>query len=155
MASFHSAAFPDSLAIAKEESMTIGSIDQIQKLHIRTVPLHEQPRRIVHQEATRTFGVLTVGAPQPSAQAQAAAPAGSSSSAAAAAAMAEGAEASYLRVLDDTTFDVVASYALDAQEMGWAICSTSLGSDPAVYYVVGTAVSAAVAAGFCRLPPPL
>jgi DNA damage-binding protein 1 len=33
--------------------MTIGTIDEIQKLHIRTVPLHEQPRRVAHQEATK------------------------------------------------------------------------------------------------------
>ena len=26
-----------------------------QKLHVRTVPLHEQPRRIAHQESSRTF----------------------------------------------------------------------------------------------------
>ena len=30
-------------------------MDDIQKLHVRTVPLHEQPRRIAHQESTRTF----------------------------------------------------------------------------------------------------
>jgi hypothetical protein len=39
--------------------MTIGSIDEVQKLHIRTVPLGEQPRRLAHQEASRTFAVLT------------------------------------------------------------------------------------------------
>ena len=60
MASFNSASFPDSLAIAKESGLTIGTIDDIQKLHIRTVPLHEQPRRIVHQPASRTFGLLTL-----------------------------------------------------------------------------------------------
>lgn len=66
VAPFNSAAFPDSLAIAKEGTLTIGSIDEIQKLHIRTVPLGEQPRRLVHQEATRTFAVATapcVGVP--------------------------------------------------------------------------------------------
>ena len=59
VAPFNSAAFPDSLAIAKEDTLTIGTIDEIQKLHIRTVPLGEQPRRLVHQEATRTFAVAT------------------------------------------------------------------------------------------------
>lgn len=62
MASFNTSSFPDCLAIAKEESMTIGSIDEIQKLHIRTVPLHEQPRRIAYQEATKTFAVVTTHA---------------------------------------------------------------------------------------------
>ena len=36
-----------------------GTIDEIQRLHIRRVPLHEQPRRIVHQAQTRTLAVLT------------------------------------------------------------------------------------------------
>ena len=40
--------------------MSIGSIDDIQKLHIRTVPLGEQPRRIAHQEQTRTLAVCCV-----------------------------------------------------------------------------------------------
>lgn len=59
MTSFNSSSFPDSLALAKEGAMTIGSIDEIQKLHIRTVPLAEQPRRLAHQEASRSFAVLT------------------------------------------------------------------------------------------------
>ena len=57
MASFNSAAFPDSLAVAKEGGLMIGSIDEIQKLHIRSVYLEEQPRRLVHQETTHTLGV--------------------------------------------------------------------------------------------------
>lgn len=59
MSSFNSASFPDSLALAKEASMAIGSIDEIQKLHIRSVPLGEQPRRLTHQEPSRSFVVLT------------------------------------------------------------------------------------------------
>lgn len=59
MSSFNSASFPDSLALAKEASMAIGSIDEIQKLHIRSVPLGEQPRRLAHQEPSRSFVVLT------------------------------------------------------------------------------------------------
>lgn len=58
LASFNSAAFPDSLAIAKEGMLTIGGIDAVQKLHIQTVPLGEMPRRIAHQPATKTFAVL-------------------------------------------------------------------------------------------------
>ena len=36
-----------------------GSIDEIQRLHILTVPLHEQPRRIAHQAASKTLAVIT------------------------------------------------------------------------------------------------
>lgn len=61
LASFNSASFPDSLAIAKEGCLMIGSIDDIQRLHIRTVPMYEQPRRIAHQPQNRVFGVITMG----------------------------------------------------------------------------------------------
>ena len=61
IATFNSSSFADCLAIAKEGALTIGNVEEIQKLHVRTVPLHEQARRIVHQEATKTFGVLTLG----------------------------------------------------------------------------------------------
>lgn len=60
MAEFNCDSFPDSLALATENSLTIGTIDEIQKLHIRTVPLGEMPRRIAHQESTRTFGLVTI-----------------------------------------------------------------------------------------------
>ena len=63
MTSFNSASFPDSLAIAKESGLTIGSIDEIQKLHIRAVPLGEQARRLAHQEATHTLLVTTSSQP--------------------------------------------------------------------------------------------
>lgn len=59
MTSFNSASFPDSLAIAKESGLTIGSIDEIQKLHIRAVPMGEQARRLAHQESSHTFLVTT------------------------------------------------------------------------------------------------
>jgi DNA damage-binding protein 1 len=39
MSEFNSESFPDSLALATENSLTIGTIDDIQKLHIRTFPL--------------------------------------------------------------------------------------------------------------------
>ncbi len=46
-------AYPDSLALATDSTVTIGTIDEIQKLHIRTVPLGETPRRIAYQEETQ------------------------------------------------------------------------------------------------------
>lgn len=36
--------FSTSLALANNSTLTIGTIDEIQKLHIRTVPLYESPR---------------------------------------------------------------------------------------------------------------
>lgn len=42
-----------SLALATDSSVAIGTIDEIQKLHIRTVPLQESPRRIAYQERSQ------------------------------------------------------------------------------------------------------
>lgn len=38
-----------SLALANNSTLTIGTIDEIQKLHIRTVPLYESPRSVTIQ----------------------------------------------------------------------------------------------------------
>lgn len=48
------------MALATDSTITIGTIDEIQKLHIRTVPLGESPRRIAYQESSQTFGVITM-----------------------------------------------------------------------------------------------
>lgn len=59
MCPFNTDAYPESLAVATESTLTIGNIDEIQKLHIRKVALGEMPRRIAHQESSRMFGVIT------------------------------------------------------------------------------------------------
>lgn len=53
MCPLNSEAYPDSLALATDTAVTIGTIDEIQKLHIRTIPLGESPRRIAYQESTQ------------------------------------------------------------------------------------------------------
>lgn len=60
MCALDSEGYPDSLAIANDNTLLIGKIDEIQKLHIRTVPLFESPRRIAYQEKTQCFGVITM-----------------------------------------------------------------------------------------------
>ena len=40
------------------ETLCIGTVDDIQKLHIRTVALGESPNRIAHQQETGTLAVL-------------------------------------------------------------------------------------------------
>lgn len=39
--------------MATDNTVTIGTIDEIQKLHIRTIPLGEAPKRIAYQEASQ------------------------------------------------------------------------------------------------------
>ncbi|XP_043689453.1 DNA damage-binding protein 1-like [Telopea speciosissima] len=118
MCPFNSAAFPDSLAIAKEGELTIGTIDDIQKLHIRSIPLGEHARRICHQEQTRTFAICSVKYSHTSS---------------------EESEMHFVRLLDDQTFEFISMYALDTYEYGCSILSCSFADDCNVYYCVGTA----------------
>ncbi|XP_031275117.1 DNA damage-binding protein 1a [Pistacia vera] len=117
MCPFNSAAFPDSLAIAKEGELTIGTIDDIQKLHIRSIPLGEHARRICHQEHSRTFAICSLK---------------NQSSA-------EESEMHFIRLLDDQTFEFISTYPLDTFEYGCSILSCSFSDDSNVYYCVGTA----------------
>jgi len=106
-----------SLAIAREGELTIGTIDDIQKLHIRTIPLGEHARRICHQEQTRTFGICSLGNQSNS----------------------EESEMHFVRLLDDQTFEFMSTYPLDSFEYGCSILSCSFTEDKNVYYCVGTA----------------
>ncbi|KAK9227132.1 hypothetical protein WN943_012181 [Citrus x changshan-huyou] len=117
MCPFNSAAFPDSLAIAKEGELTIGTIDDIQKLHIRSIPLGEHPRRICHQEQSRTFAICSLKNQS----------------------CAEESEMHFVRLLDDQTFEFISTYPLDTFEYGCSILSCSFSDDSNVYYCVGTA----------------
>ncbi|XP_057415588.1 DNA damage-binding protein 1a [Lotus japonicus] len=118
MCPFNSAAIPDSLAIAKEGELTIGTIDDIQKLHIRTIPLGEHARRICHQEQSRTFAICSLKYNHTSA---------------------EESESHFVRLLDDQTFEFISTYPLDTYEYGCFIISCSFSDDNNVYYCVGTA----------------
>ncbi|EFN59838.1 hypothetical protein CHLNCDRAFT_29381 [Chlorella variabilis] len=115
MTSFNTAAFPDSLALGKQEALLIGTIDEIQKLHVRTVPLGEQPRRIAHQETSRTFAVTCTQA------------------------TISGEGGDSVRLVDEQTFELLDRLQLQQHELACSLCSTQLGDDPATYYVVGTA----------------
>ncbi|CAN0877348.1 DNA damage-binding protein 1a [Linum grandiflorum] len=117
MCPFNSAAFPDSLAIAKEGELTIGTIDEIQKLHIRSIPLGEHARRICHQEQSRTFAICSLKHQTST----------------------EESETHFVRLLDDQTFEFLSAYQLDPFEYGCSLLSCSFSDDINVYYCVGTA----------------
>ena len=107
-----------SLAIAKEGDLTIGTIDDIQKLHIRSIPLGEHARRICHQEQSRTFAICSLKYNQSST---------------------DESETHFIRLLDDQTFEFISTYPLDTFEYGCSILSCSFSDDSNVYYCVGTA----------------
>ncbi|KAI4468317.1 dna repair/rna processing cpsf family [Holotrichia oblita] len=165
MCSLNAEAYPDSLALATDSSVTIGTIDEIQKLHIRTVPLQESPRRIAYQEESKTFGVLSVrmdiqdstglNPSRPSASTLTQSVTASSSVASLAlgkssTTSAQGSanatpeygqevEVHNLLIVDQHTFEVLHAHQFMQQEYAMSLISAQLGEDPNVYYIVGTA----------------
>lgn len=59
MCELNTSAYPNSLALLTAGTLRIGTMDSIQKLHIRSVELNETARRISYQAETQTFGVIT------------------------------------------------------------------------------------------------
>lgn len=50
---------PLSIALVTPTALIIGSVDEIQKLHVRTLPLEETPKRLALQSETSSLGVIT------------------------------------------------------------------------------------------------
>ncbi|DAZ92907.1 TPA: LOW QUALITY PROTEIN: hypothetical protein N0F65_013069, partial [Lagenidium giganteum] len=121
MCPFDSEAIPECMALASEEDLTIGTVDDIQKLHIQTVHLNEWARRIAHDPQSHTLGVLTSKFSVDE--------------------NGEEVEHAYVRLFDDQTFELLNSYRLDPFEAVGAIISTSFAGDSSntTYFVVGTA----------------
>ncbi|XP_013147692.1 PREDICTED: DNA damage-binding protein 1 [Papilio polytes] len=148
MCSLNAQAYPDSLALATDSTVTIGTIDEIQKLHIRTVPLGETPRRIAYQEPSQTFGVITMRidkvewssglgtAVSTSAGSASGAPPQPPKHAPAALDL----ETHNLLILDQHTFEVLHAHQLMTSEFAMSLVSCRLGDDPNHYYAVGTAI---------------
>uniref|UniRef100_L7M756 Putative dna damage-binding protein 1 n=1 Tax=Rhipicephalus pulchellus TaxID=72859 RepID=L7M756_RHIPC len=158
MCPLNSEGYPDSLALANDNTLLIGTIDEIQKLHIRTVPLGELPRRIAYQEATQTFGVITIRndilgssgltpvRPSASTQAQNVTHSAQMSSIFKPGSVSTGndqlgqeVEIHNLLIIDQHTFEVLHAHQFMQTEYAMSIVSTRLGNDPNTYYIVGTA----------------
>jgi DNA damage-binding protein 1 len=60
MCQLNSRSYQNSLALLSSGVLRIGTMDSIQKLHIRSVHLNETARRIAYQAETQSFGVLTL-----------------------------------------------------------------------------------------------
>lgn len=164
MSPLNSEAYPRSLAIADKKCLTIGAIDEIQqKLHIRTVPLYESPRRIAYQEATQTFGVIsgrvelqdihTKKTSQTTPSASVTAPnityssglppssgASSSTKLEPVGPIGDEIEINSFMVIDQHTFAVTHSHQLLENENATALTSCQLANDTATYFCVGTAM---------------
>lgn len=131
MAPFHSESFPECIALATSEGLSIGTIESIQKLHTRTVQLGEQPRRLawlkdgqciaVAVEAV-TAAVLDAAVAGGAGQASSSSSTSSASASSASSASADREpnvllERCFIRLVDETSYNRVASYPLDPNEI--------------------------------------
>lgn len=159
MCSLNAQAYPDSLALATKNSVILGTIDEIQKLHIRTVPLGESPRRIAYQESSQTFGVitsrtdihdgsgLTPSRPSASTLTQTITTSSNMSLLKPGAGLSNinneyghEVEIYNLLVIDQNTFEILHAHHFMQTEYVLSIISARLGDDPNTYFIVGTAL---------------
>ncbi|XP_069757559.1 DNA damage-binding protein 1 isoform X1 [Narcine bancroftii] len=157
MCPLNSEGYPDSLALANNSTLTIGTIDEIQKLHIRTVPLNESPKRICYQEASQCFGLVSsrvevldpsggTSVLRPSASTQALSTSVSSSklfpssTSQHESSFGDEVEVHNLLIIDQHTFEVLHAHQFLQNEYALSIVSCKLSKDPNTYFVVGTAM---------------
>ncbi|KAI9905788.1 hypothetical protein PsorP6_013830 [Peronosclerospora sorghi] len=121
MCPFDTESFPECLALSSEAELTIGMVDDIQKLHIQTFHLNEWARRIAHNAESHTLGVLTVNFTIDE--------------------TGEEVDQGFVRLIDDQTFDVLHSYRLDPFETPCSVVVCPFAGDASntSYFVVGTA----------------
>mmetsp|Transcript_40860 Transcript_40860/g.102893 ORF Transcript_40860/g.102893 Transcript_40860/m.102893 type:complete len:1012 (-) Transcript_40860:694-3729(-) len=119
IAPFHTESFPECLCVISENLLSIGSLDEIQKLHIRSIPLGEMPRRIAYESESRSFCVLTeritVGS------------------------FGDEMETAFIRLFDDRSFEALDSLPLKDFETGCSLISCNLEDVDTTLFVVGTA----------------
>jgi DNA damage-binding protein 1 len=107
----------NSIAIAKEAELSVGAINDFRKLHIHTIPLNEQARRICYQEQSRTLAFCSFKDKDIHTES----------------------ETHFVHLLDHQTFGFLSIHTLDTFEWGCSIVSCSFSDDENSYYCVGTA----------------
>ncbi|KAI1708375.1 CPSF A subunit region domain-containing protein [Ditylenchus destructor] len=166
VAQLNSDYYKECVVMSDGENLVIGTIDDIQKLHIRTIPLGECVSRIAYQPETNTIGILTtrreivndagdrilcrdsISTSCPSKTTQSQMDKGIASSAPRTShndmnggEMGSGGEQEVhsLCVLDANTFECLYVYEFDKAEFAQSLCTAILGADAHPYYAVGTA----------------
>ncbi|KAI1706295.1 mono-functional DNA-alkylating methyl methanesulfonate n-term domain-containing protein [Ditylenchus destructor] len=166
VAQLNSDYYKECVVMSDGENLVIGTIDDIQKLHIRTIPLGECVSRIAYQPETNTIAILTtrreivtdagerilcrdsVSTSCPSKTAQNQMDKGIASAAPRTShndldggEMGNGGEQEVhsLCVLDANTFECLYVYEFDKAEFALSLCTAILGADAHPYYAVGTA----------------
>lgn len=113
--------FPDALAFATKEALRIGSVEEIQRLHVRKVPVPggEMARSIAHHPVARAYVLATARYDVHDATG-------------------EETERCSVQLVDEISFDLLDVYRLEAHECAEAVAVVQFSGDPKTYVVVGT-----------------
>lgn len=143
--SLSSSAYRDCLVISDGAAMVFGTVDDIQKIHVRSIPMGESVVRIAHQKSTGTYGVCSarVESKEDRVYASKNAAAFSKSGPKLTATRNDMVdirprETGSFMVLDQNTFQVLHSHEFGPYEAALSCISGQLGKDPNTYYIVGT-----------------
>lgn len=119
--SFHSSSFPNSLVVVSDDILRIGSIDDFQRIHVKTIPLGETPRRVEYHPPSRCYGVCSVKLETD---------------------RGSGIEkcTSFFRTIDATTHDLADVFEFDDNEIVQAVTLLKTGKTE-VHFAVGTATT--------------
>lgn len=116
MAPFHSELFPDCLALSSDDILMIGTVEDIQKMHVRTVPLDEGPRRIAYSPEHNVYAVLTEKTVDNE----------------------HGGESKNRILFFDEAFEQIGTFDLDYLEQGCSLSLCHFADCDKPYFVVGT-----------------
>eukprot|EP01062_Namystynia_karyoxenos_P073367 TRINITY_DN70167_c0_g1_i1.p1 TRINITY_DN70167_c0_g1~~TRINITY_DN70167_c0_g1_i1.p1 ORF type:complete len:1217 (+),score=393.27 TRINITY_DN70167_c0_g1_i1:98-3748(+) len=114
------------LAYITDDALTLGSVDGIQSLHVRTVPLQEQPKNIIYHPKTGNYVLLSSQScvvPTTHAAETAAAPVE---------------DTGYVKLLANHTFELLATHTLDKSEQPLSVSAVNFAEDSSEYVAVGT-----------------
>ncbi|CAD6191269.1 unnamed protein product [Caenorhabditis auriculariae] len=148
--SIQSSFYKDCLIYSDGKSMLIGMVDDIQKIHIRTIPLNESPRRIAYQKSSGTYAILSSREEGPFASQRLPASRSALETSFSKAkshrtdtgmdANQQSQDVHSVLILDQNNFQVLHCHELGQNEHPLSIVSSTLGDDPTTYYVVGIAL---------------
>ncbi|KAK0417985.1 hypothetical protein QR680_013312 [Steinernema hermaphroditum] len=152
MCSFNAREFQNTLVFASHDDVTIGTVDDIKKLHIRRVKVGESVRRIAYQEETSTAALLTFRVEKRESDGQrTCSPCYSKScTSVTQSSLTNGSEeyadAEYVTVhsvvfVDTDQFEPFHVHELGLGEHALSVASVRLGEEAKLFYVVGTSVA--------------
>jgi len=116
------------LALVSNDRLLIGALEEIQKVHVQTVPLGQSPHCICWLRSARAFAIACQ--PEPELPGAPVAPlAGSADNACAS-----------LKLVDCESLDVLQSLQMGCHERICSLCPVVFEGDPTEYLAVGTAL---------------